>query len=234
MAIAAVIYPPPNWIPFLRLLSSVMIIIVLCKLIGCTFLLVDDIIRLGKWCISFFKSKPAEAVEVAEGISRLKFLSQLAITFTVVPAVGFNYGMVSGAYKYRVHKVKVPSSKIPKEFDGFKIVQLSDIHTGSFLNEDGLKKAFEIVAEQNADLILFTGDLVNNEAKEVEGYEHLFSSLKAPHGVYSVLGNHDYGDYIDWGEGREGVLKKQANLQALKDKQKAFGWRLLMNGTFTH
>ncbi len=225
MAIVAVVYPPPNWTPFLRLLSSIMVIIVLCKLIGCTFLLFDDIIRLCKWCFSFFKSKPADAVEVAEGISRLKFLSQLAITFTVVPAVGFIYGMVSGAYKYRVHKVKVPSSKIPKEFDGFKIVQLSDIHTGSFLNEDGLKKAFEIVAEQNADLILFTGDLVNNEAKEVEGYEHLFSSLKAPHGVYSVLGNHDYGDYVQW----ETKEAKRANLEKLKAKQKDFGWRLLMN-----
>lgn len=225
MAIVAVIYPPPNWVPFLRFLSSILVIIVLCKLIGCTFLLIDDIIRLFRWIFSFFKSKPAEAVAASEGISRLKFLSQIAITFTVVPAVGFIYGMISGAYKYRVHKVKLPSSKIPKEFDGFKIVQLSDIHTGSFLTEDGLKKAFEIVTEQNADLILFTGDLVNNETKEVEGYEHLFSGLKAPHGVFSVLGNHDYGDYVQW----DSATAKHENLEKLKAKQKSFGWRLLMN-----
>ncbi|MBA3680566.1 MAG: metallophosphoesterase [Bacteroidetes bacterium] len=225
MAIVAVVYPPPNWAPFLRFLSSILVIIVLCKLIGCTFLLIDDIIRLFRWMFTFFKAKPAEAVAASEGISRLKFLSQVAITFTVVPAIGFIYGMVSGAYKYRVHKVKLPSSKIPKEFDGFKIVQLSDIHTGSFLNEDGLKKAFEIVAEQNADLILFTGDLVNNETKELDGFEHLFSSLKAPHGVYSVLGNHDYGDYVQW----DSKDAKRENLERLKAKQKAFGWRLLMN-----
>ncbi len=225
MAIVAVIYPPPNWIPFFRLLSSIFVIIVLCKLLGCTFLLIDDIIRLFRWVFSFFKSKPVEVTDAAEGISRLKFLSQVAITFTVVPAVGFIYGMISGAYKYRVHKVKLPSSKIPKEFDGFKIVQLSDIHTGSFLSEDGLKRAFEIVQEQNPDLILFTGDLVNNEAKEVEGYEHLFSSLKAPHGVFSVLGNHDYGDYVQW----DSQTAKHENLEKLKAKQKSFGWRLLMN-----
>jgi predicted MPP superfamily phosphohydrolase len=225
MAIVAVVYPPPNWTPFFRFLSSILIIVVLCKLIGCTFLLIDDIIRLFRWIFSFFKAKPEQAVEAAAGISRLKFLSQIAITFTVVPAIGFIYGMVSGAYKYRVHKVKLPSSNIPKEFDGFKIVQLSDIHTGSFLNEDGLKKAFEIVAEQNADLILFTGDLVNNEAKELEGYEHLFKSLKAPHGVFSVLGNHDYGDYVQW----DSKEAKRENLERLKAKQKDFGWTLLMN-----
>ncbi|MBL7912331.1 MAG: metallophosphoesterase [Bacteroidia bacterium] len=225
MAIVAVVYPPPNWAPFLRFLSSILVIIVLCKLIGCTFLLVDDIIRLFRWIFSFFKAKPAEAVVAAEGISRLKFLSQIAITFTVVPAVGFIYGMVRGAYKYRVHNVKLPSSNIPKEFNGFKIVQLSDIHTGSFLNEDGLKKAFEIVAEQKPDLILFTGDLVNNEAKELEGFEHLFKSLNAPHGVFSVLGNHDYGDYVQW----DSQQAKRENLERLKAKQKDFGWRLLMN-----
>lgn len=227
MAIVAVVYPPPNWAPFLRFLSSILVIIVLCKLIGCTFLLVDDIIRLFRWMFSFVstKSTPAEVSDAVHKISRLKFLSQVAITFTVVPAIGFIYGMVSGAYKYRVHKVKVPSSKIPKEFDGFKIVQLSDIHTGSFLNEDGLKKAFEIVAEQKPDLILFTGDLVNNETKEVEGFEHLFSSLKAPHGVFSVLGNHDYGDYVQW----DSKEAKRENLDRLKNKQKEFGWRLLMN-----
>jgi predicted MPP superfamily phosphohydrolase len=169
--------------------------------------------------------KKAEVIDASQGISRLKFLSQLAVTFTVVPAVGFLYGMVWGAYKYRVHKVKVPSGNLPPEFDGFRIVQLSDIHNGSFINDSALTKAFKIVAEQNADLILFTGDLVNNETKELEGYDHVFKSLKAPYGVYSVLGNHDYGDYVQWGNNEA----KQANLEKLKEKQKEYGWRLLMN-----
>jgi hypothetical protein len=119
----------------------------------------------------------------------------------------------------------VPSPNLPESFHGFKIVQLSDIHTGSFMNENALTKAFDIVMQQGADLILFTGDLVNNKTDEVEGFEHLFKTLKAPHGVYSVLGNHDYGDYFQW----ETKEQKVENLEKLKTHQKDFGWRLLMN-----
>lgn len=230
MGIVSLFYPPPNWNDFFRFLSSALLILVVCKFFGILFLFMDDIVRLFRWMFSFFKTKAetGEVGEVADAvnkISRLKFFSQLAVTFTVIPAVGFIYGMVKGAYKYRVHKVKVPSSKIPKEFDGFKIIQLSDIHTGSFINDSGLTSAFEIVMAQKPDLILFTGDLVNNETKELNGYEHLFSSLKAPHGVYSVLGNHDYGDYVQW----DSKEAKRENLERLKAKQKDFGWRLLMN-----
>ena len=225
IGLASLFYPPPNWNNFFRYLSSVALIIMVCKLLGSSFLLIDDVIRLFRWIFSLFNHKKGEVVDAAQGISRLKFFSQLAITFTVIPAVGFLYGMVRGAYKYRVHNVKVPSPNLPPEFDGFKIVQLSDIHTGSFINGDALTKAFDIVSKQNADIILFTGDLVNNVSTEVEGHEHLFKSLKAPHGVYSVLGNHDYGDYVEW----DSKDAKRANLELLKAKQKDFGWRLLMN-----
>lgn len=225
VGLVSLFYPPPNWNGFFRFVSSAVIILLICKLVGSTFLLLDDILRLFRWIFSLFAHKKDEVVDAAKGISRLKFFSQLAVTFTVIPAVGLIYGMVRGAYKYRVHKVKVPSPNLPEEFNGFKIVQLSDIHTGSFVNDHALTKAFEIVMQQNADLILFTGDLVNNESKEVEGYEHLFKQLKAPHGVYSVLGNHDYGDYVEWGSKE---LKKQ-NLEKLKTLQKEFGWKLMMN-----
>jgi predicted MPP superfamily phosphohydrolase len=147
------------------------------------------------------------------------------MAFTVIPALGFIYGMVRGAYKYRVHKVKVPSPDIPEAFHGFKILQLSDIHTGSFLDNSALNRAFDIAMKQGADIILFTGDLVNNKADETEGFEEIYRRLKAPYGVYSVLGNHDYGDYVEW----ESADAKKANLQALKDIQARNGWRLLMN-----
>ncbi|MDP1800224.1 MAG: metallophosphoesterase [Bacteroidota bacterium] len=225
MGLVSLVYPPPNWNDFFRFLSSAILILVVCKVFGILFLAMDDIVRFFKWVYSFFKPKTPETIDAVHKISRLKFFSQLAITFTVIPAVGFLYGMVRGAYKYRVHNVKIPSPNIPKEFDGFKIVQLSDIHTGSFINDSGLKAAFEIVMAQKADMILFTGDLVNNETSEVEGFEDLFKSLKAPHGVFSVLGNHDYGDYVQWA----GPQEKRANLESLKAKQKDFGWRLLMN-----
>lgn len=225
IGIASLISAPPNWPGFLRFLSSVTLILLVCKLLGCSFLLIDDVIRLFRWIYHLFFHKKTEVIDASQGISRLKFLSQLAVTFTVIPAVGFVYGMVRGAYKYRVHKVKVPSPNLPPEFHGFKIVQLSDIHNGSFLNDSALTKAFEIVAQQNADLILFTGDLVNNEAKELEGFDQVFKRLNAPYGVYSVLGNHDYGDYKDWGSKEA----KHQNLETLKTKQKEYGWRLLMN-----
>lgn len=225
MGIASVIYPPPNWNNFFRFLLSVVMILLICKLLGSVFLLIDDVVRLFRWVVSLFKHKPEEVVDAAQGISRLKFFSQLAITFTVIPAVGFIYGVVRGAYKYRVHNVKVPSPNLPPEFDGFKIVQLSDIHTGSFMDDSALKKAFDIVMQQNADIILFTGDLVNNITTELNGFEEQFKRLKAPYGVYSVLGNHDYGDYVQW----DTVDAKKQNLNDLKKKQADFGWRLLVN-----
>ncbi|MEI6021805.1 MAG: metallophosphoesterase [Bacteroidota bacterium] len=225
MGLVALVYPPPNWTNSMRLVMSGFLILVICKFFGISFLLIDDIIRLFRWIFSYFQSAPAEGVEVSHKISRLKFMSQLAVTFTVIPAIGFLYGMVKGAYKYRVHKVKVPSPNLPEAFNGFKIVQISDIHTGSFLDDSALNKAFDIVMQQGADMILFTGDLVNNESTETAGYESTFSRLKAPYGVYSVLGNHDYGDYKQW----ESPQAKTQNLNDLKKVHANAGWRLLMN-----
>jgi len=225
IGIVSLFYPPPQWNNFFRFVASVFLIILLCKLIGCVFLIIDDIFRLFRWIFSLFQKRSAEAVEASKGIDRLKFLSQLAVTFTVIPAIGFIYGIVRGAYKYKVHKVKVPSANLPEAFHGFKIVQLSDIHTGSFMDNSALHKAFDIVMQQGADMILFTGDLVNNAASETEGYEEVYSKLKAPHGVFSVLGNHDYGDYVEW----DSHNAKRENLERLKTVQAKVGWRLLMN-----
>src|SRR5439155_19024751 len=122
------------------------------------------------------------------------FISQIAMTFTIIPAVSFIYGMVRGAYKYRVHNVKIDAPNLPQAFNGFKIVQISDMHTGSFMSNSPVKKAFDIVMEQKADMILFTGDLVNNVATETKDFLAEYKRLKAPYGVFSVLGNHDYGD----------------------------------------
>lgn len=225
VGIVSLVYPPPQWPANLRFIASVLIILVLCKLLGSSFLIIDDLVRLVRWVISLFGSKKEEVEHAAQGISRLKFFSQLAITFTVVPAVGFIYGMVKGAYNYKVHKVKVPSPKIPGAFNGFKIVQLSDIHVGSFNDTVALNRAFDIVMEQKPDLILFTGDLVNNHSDETNDFLEVFSRLKAPYGVYSVLGNHDYGDYIQW----DTDAQKKANLERLKSIQAKVGWKLLMN-----
>jgi predicted MPP superfamily phosphohydrolase len=225
LGIVSLVYPPPEWNKFFRFVSAMGFILILCKLLGCSFLLMDDIIRLFRWIFSLFKSKAPDVAEASHGISRLKFFSQLAVTFTVIPAAGFIYGMVRGAYKYRVHNVKVPSPNLPEAFNGFKILQLSDIHTGSFMDNHPLNRAFDIAMSQKPDIILFTGDLVNNIADETVGFEEIYKKLKAPYGVYSVLGNHDYGDYSNWDTKEE----KKANLDRLKAIQAACGWRLLMN-----
>jgi predicted MPP superfamily phosphohydrolase len=226
LGIVSLFYPPPEWKSFLRILPPMFIVLVVCKLFGCSFLLIDDIIRLFRWLYKLiFSSRTAEVTDVATGINRLKFLSQLAITFTVVPAISFLYGMVKGAYKYRVHNVKVDAPNIPAAFHGFKIVQLSDMHTGSFFDSKPLSTAFEIVMQQKPDLILFTGDLVNNTATETNGFTDEYKKLKAPFGVFSVLGNHDYGDYVSW----DSQTAKHENLEALKKVQADCGWRLLMN-----
>jgi uncharacterized protein len=225
LGIISIFYPPNLWSHFLRYVSAGCLILVVCKLFGIN-LLIDDLVRLSRWVYALFTTKEATEVAAAGApISRLKFFSQLAMAFTIVPAIGFIYGVVRGAYKYRVHKVTVPSADLPEAFHGFKIVQLSDIHTGSFLDNGPLHRAFDIVMQQGADMILVTGDLVNNEAKETIGYEEVYTKLKAPHGVFSVLGNHDYGDYVKWNTPAE----KLANLEELKRVQEGCGWKLLIN-----
>ncbi len=226
VSLVSLVYPPPEWSHGLRFIASVFFIIVICKLFGCVFLLMDDIIRLFRWIFSLFSTKhPVAITEGTEGISRLKFLSYTALAFTIIPAFSFLYGMVRGGYKYRVHKVKVKSPNLPEAFNGFKIVQVSDIHTGSFMSTEPLVKAFNIVLQQKPDIIFFTGDLVNNEAIETKDHLQTYKMLKAPYGVYSTLGNHDYGDYKQWDSDDE----KKQNLENLKEVHTQSGWRLLMN-----
>jgi predicted MPP superfamily phosphohydrolase len=225
VGLVSLFYPPPEWNSFFRFFSSLTLILLLCKLLGSSFLIIDDVFRVFRWLYKLIFVKAQAGEPTAGGITRLKFLSQLAVTFTVIPAISFLYGMVRGAYKYRVHKVKIDAPNLPEEFHGFKIVQISDMHTGSFFSTDPLNKAFDIVMQQKADVILFTGDLVNNIADETNEFIDIYKKLKAPHGVYSVLGNHDYGDYVQW----DSHEAKKANLEALKKVHADSGWRLLMN-----
>lgn len=221
----ALFYPPPEWSVFFRFLSAIGLVLFVCKLIGCTFLLLDDVIRLFRWIGSFFSFTPKNTDQGTHHISRLTFLSYVAVTFTVIPAISFLYGMIKGAYRYKIHQVKITSPNLPEAFSGFKIVQISDIHSGSFLSTEHLVKAFHMVLAQKPDVIFFTGDLVNNEAIETEPHLDTYKMLKAPYGVYSTLGNHDYGDYKQW----DSASSKAANLEALKAVHATSGWRLLMN-----
>jgi predicted MPP superfamily phosphohydrolase len=195
------------------------------KLIAVVFFLLDDIRRLIQWASGkfFFRNTEAEGFS-GEGITRSVFLSWLGLGAGASLFGTLIYGF-SNKYNYRLRQLNLSYNNLPASFKGIKILQISDIHSGSFTNKQAVIHGVEMALQQKPDIILFTGDLVNDRATEMENYMDVFSRLKAPMGVYSTLGNHDYGDYVQW----ESSEAKKANLEALKKVHAALGWRLLMN-----
>lgn len=200
-------------------------ILFISKLIGSLFIAMDDIVRLFKWIIDFIN--PTNQLESTDNksISRLHFFSQLAVGMAALPFITFIYGMFKSAFDFKIHSVPIILPNLPNSFNGLKIVQISDIHTGSFVSDEPLQKAVELINAQKPDLVLFTGDLVNDRASEVSLHIEALSKISAPMGVFSVLGNHDYGDYAQW----ESPMAKAENLAELKRIHHKMGWRLLMN-----
>lgn len=215
-----------DWPKYIRVyLFALVIMVAVSKIIGSLFLATDDVIRLFRWIGSYFTTKTEIVVENAHSISRLKFLSQIALGMTALPLAGFIYGMVRGAFDYKVHPIKVTLPNLPSAFNGLKIIQISDIHSGSFVSTAHLEEAVKIIEREKPDLIFFTGDLVNDRASETDLYIEVLSKIKAPLGVFSTLGNHDYGDYVTWGSPEA----KAENLNNLKNVHAQVGWKLLMN-----
>jgi predicted MPP superfamily phosphohydrolase/succinate dehydrogenase/fumarate reductase cytochrome b subunit len=204
-------------------------ILVMSKLVLLIFLLTDDIFRGIRWAyIKLFSNPPSPDSAGATGgvsISRSDFLVRSGLIVASLPFVGMLWGMVRGAYDYQVKKVKLPLSKLPDAFKGFKIVQISDLHVGSFVSTNPLKEVVRIINDLQPDLILFTGDLVNNRTDELFPHQETLSQLKARHGVFSVLGNHDYGDYVPWSS----LEEKNRNLSELVDRHRAMGWDILLD-----
>ena len=157
--------------------------------------------------------------------SRRRFIAEAGILLAAVPFTGFLYAIFKGKYDYRLHEVTLYFDDLPASFDGFTITQLSDFHSGSFDNMSAVTRGIEIAKAQKSDLFVFTGDLVNNMAWEVEPYISLFSQLKAPYGQFSILGNHDYGDYARW----DSPEQKEANFEKLKQHHQTLGYRLMLN-----
>ena len=157
--------------------------------------------------------------------SRRKFVSTIALGIAAIPFTGLIYGMVRGKYNYKVHEYTLEFDTLPAAFDGYKVTQISDIHSGSFTNKEKIEYAVNLVNQQKGDVILFTGDLVNNTATEMDAWKETFGLLSAKDGVFSVLGNHDYGDYVSW----ETEEEKVQNLDDLKAVQQEMGWDLLLN-----
>lgn len=203
----------------------VIFIVFASKLTGSIFLVIDDVIRFFKWIVMQFN--PPESAFTAEGnaISRAKFLSYAGITLAALPFTSMIYGMVKTAFDFKIRKSVVPIKGLPSAFDGLKIIQISDIHSGSFINGNAFEKAVELILEQKPDLIFFTGDLVNDKASEAEPFIDIWKKLSATYGIYSIVGNHDYGDYIMWPNRAD----KEANFEHLKQIHKSMGWELLLN-----
>jgi len=157
--------------------------------------------------------------------ARRRFISEVATLVAAVPFSGFMYAMLKGKYDYKVHRTTLYFDDLPAAFDGFTITQLSDIHSGSFDNTSAVQRGIDLAKAQKSDLFVFTGDLVNNAAWEIEPYIDRFGEIKAPYGQFSILGNHDYGDYIKWNSEQE----KADNLELLKGQHKKLGYRLLLD-----
>ncbi|MDB5264381.1 MAG: putative phosphohydrolase [Adhaeribacter sp.] len=156
---------------------------------------------------------------------RRKFISQLGLALATIPFASALYGMIKGKYDYTVHRHTLFFDDLPAEFDGFTITQISDVHAGTFDNAEAVQRGIDLIKAQQSDLFVFTGDMVNNVADEMQPWLNHFSQLRAPFGQFSVLGNHDYGDYMQW----KSEEAKVANLENLKQHHAALGYRLLLD-----
>lgn len=201
------------------------------KAFALPFLLIDDLRRLTIWLsrklgLKRNKVEELEIVEVKEGISRSEFISKTGLVMAGLPFVTMNYGMISNnVYDYQVKRKKIIIPNLPKSFDGIKIGQISDVHSGSFFDKVAVQGGVDLLNAEKCDIVFFTGDLVNDQTAEMKDYTNIFDKVKAPMGVYSILGNHDYGDYKQW----PSVQAKKKNLEDLYEVHKNLGWDLLLN-----
>jgi predicted MPP superfamily phosphohydrolase len=193
------------------------------KMVVMVLMFGEDIIRVPQALYRYFST--GGTVETGYLPSRRKFISQLALGIAAIPFASFLYGMVKGKYNFKVLKYTLHFEDLPDAFDGYRITQISDIHSGSFDNKEKIAYAVNLINEQASDAILFTGDMVNNMATEMLPWKDTFSKLTAKDGMYSVLGNHDYGDYVRW----ETAAQKVDNLEQLKAIQKEIGFDLMLN-----
>jgi predicted MPP superfamily phosphohydrolase len=201
------------------IVRAMIFILYFAKLLMAAIILVDDIRRLafGALNISFDN--------VSLSTVRSSFMSYGALILGTIPILSLTYGMARNPYRYKVLKTRVPVKNLHPSLKGLKIVQISDIHSGSFLFKEPVARSIEMINAEKPDIVFFTGDLVNTMAREMEPFVDIFSQIQAPLGVYSVLGNHDYGDYHQWPSQKE----KQQNFEELKDMHRKLGWRLLLN-----
>jgi len=202
-----------------QIVFSVILIFVLPKLLVAVFLLVEDLIRLLNFGYNYV------ATENHNYPSRRKFISLVGLGSGAVLAGIVLDGIVFGKYRHRARVVRLKLKNLPESFKGYKIVQISDVHSGSFQNPKHLQHAIDLINKQHADLVLFTGDMVNNYADEFIPFIDLFSQIKGKDGKLAVLGNHDYGEYGEWKNEEE----RRNNIPQLIEYEKKAGFQMLRN-----
>lgn len=194
------------------------------KIFGIVFIFVDDLQRAARWVAGWF-TKSSTAELPGEAISRSEFLTRAALVATAVPFGTMVFGIATGAHDYRIRRVRIPIANLPKAFHGLRAVHVSDIHAGSFWSKTAVTGGVEMILNEKPDLLFFTGDLVNNETAEVRDYLPVFQKLKAPLGIFSVTGNHDYGDYRSW----DTKAAKEQNFKDFIEAHRLLGFDLLLN-----
>ena len=194
------------------------------KLILIVFVFGEDIFRLFEGIYNYFISNKITSNDSFFN-GRRKFISQIALGVASIPFISILYGITKGKYNYKILTYTLFFDDLPVEFDGYKITQISDIHSGSFDNKAKVEYGVKLINDQKSDVIMFTGDLVNSKTSEINPWKSIFSKLKAKDGVFSVLGNHDYGDYIKWPTEEE----KKDNFSEMLKSQKEMGFKLLLN-----
>ena len=217
---------PANFLSYFHFISGTFILFYVPKLVFILFNLIDDLYLFIRHVINMRKKNEMETAGQGKPISRAQFLNRIGIVMAGVPFLSIAYGIKWGRFNYIVRKQTLSFANLPAAFDGLRIVQFSDFHIGSFLHyQEKVLEAIELINKQNADLLLFTGDFVNNVSSEMDGFLQLIRQLDAKMGKYSILGNHDYGDYIPW----ESAEAKRRNLERLVRIQEDTGFKMLLN-----
>ena len=207
-------------------LMSFPLLLLGAKLIILIPLLLEDLTRAGRWAVN---SATQPVGTASSAIPRSEFIAKLALGLGAIPFLGLLWGMVKGATDYQVRRITLKFPNLPPAFEGFKVLQISDLHTGSFNSTEPLERAVAMINRQGADLILMTGDLVNNRATEVEPHIPTLAGIKSELPIFSSLGNHDYGDYVQW----ESPAQKRENLERLIQNHAKIGWTLLNDTSHT-
>jgi uncharacterized protein len=206
--------------PQIQYFLNVFLTVTATQLVFILFMLGEDIYRSAAAGVSYLSGDDAPHLP-----SRRKFVTQIGMAIAAIPFTGFIYGIYKGKYNFKVHRERIYFADLPDDFDGFTIVQLSDIHAGSFRDLQAVQRGIDLAKNQGADMFVFTGDLVNHKAEEIEPMLDQFKEIKAPYGQFSILGNHDYGDYVSW----PSKAAKEANFAKVKKQHELMGYKLLLD-----